>query len=67
MLVLTRKEDESITIACPDGSFITVAVCRIDDNYKVRVGIEADKSYKITRTELIKKSNKQQEDFFKQY
>lgn len=67
MLVLTRKEDESITIACPDGNFLKITICRIDDNYKVRIGIEADKAYKITRTELIKKSNKKEEEFFKQY
>jgi len=67
MLVLTRKEDEKITISCPDGSFIQFTICRIDDNYKVRVGIEADKKYKITRTELITKSNQSEKEFFKKY
>ena len=67
MLVLTRKQDEKITILCPDGKLITLTVCRIEDNYKVRVGIEADKDYKITRTELIEKSNQNYVDFFNKY
>lgn len=67
MLVLTRKQDESITICCPDGKLIKITVCRIDDNYKVRVGIEAENEYKITRTELIERSNKNIQEFFKQF
>lgn len=67
MLVLTRKQDESITIRCPDGKLIKITVCRIDDNYKVRVGIEAENDYKITRTELIQRSNKDVQEFFKQF
>jgi carbon storage regulator CsrA len=67
MLVLTRKQDESITISCPDGKLIKITVCRIDDNYKVRVGIEAENEYKITRTELIQRSNKDVKEFFKQF
>lgn len=67
MLVLTRKQDESITIMCPDGKTLCITICRIEDNYKVRVGIDADKSYKITRTELIEKSNENIVDFFKKF
>ena len=67
MLVLTRKQDESITIMCPDGNLLSITICRIEDNYKVRVGIDADKSYKITRTELIEKSNENTVDFFKKF
>jgi carbon storage regulator CsrA len=67
MLVLTRKQDESITISCPDGKLIKITVCRIDENYKVRVGIEAENEYKITRTELIQRSNKDVKEFFKQF
>lgn len=67
MLVLTRKEDEKITIMCPDGSFINITICRIDDNYKVRVGIDADKRYKITRSELIARSNQTDKEFFSKY
>lgn len=67
MLVLTRKTDESITILCPDGKLLKITVCRIDDNYKVRLGIDADKSYKITRTELIERSNETYAEFFKKF
>jgi carbon storage regulator CsrA len=67
VLVLTRKTDESITILCPDGKLLKITVCRIDDNYKVRLGIDADKSYKITRTELIERSNETYAEFFKKF
>lgn len=67
MLVLTRKTDESITIKCPDGKTIKISVCRIDGNFKVRLGIEADDDYKITRSELIKKSNLSEEEFFSKF
>lgn len=67
MLVLTRKTDESVTILCPDGKLLKITICRIDDNYKVRLGIDADKSYKITRTELIERSNESYTDFFKKF
>ena len=67
MLVLTRKQDEKITIKGPDDSFIEITICSIDDNYKVRLGIEADKRYKITRTELIQRSNQSYAEFFKKF
>lgn len=67
MLVLTRKTDESVTIRCPDGKMIKISVCRIDGNFKVRLGIDADNEYKITRTELIKKSNLSEEEFFSKF
>jgi carbon storage regulator CsrA len=67
MLVLTRKTDESITVRCPDGTLLTISVCRIDANYKVRLGIDAPKDYKITRTELIEKSNLPTEEFFTKF
>jgi carbon storage regulator CsrA len=67
MLVLTRKPEESVTIRCPDGKFITVTVCRIDGNFKVRLGIEASDEYKITRTELIRRSNLTEEEFFSKF
>ena len=65
MLVLTRKQDEKTTICCPDGSFIEISVCRIDSSYKVRLGFDAGKDYKITRTELIEKSGLSKEEYFK--
>jgi carbon storage regulator CsrA len=67
MLVLTRKQDESITIRTPEGNLIKISICRIDANYKVRVGLEAPKEYKITRTELIEKSNLEPEEFFTKF
>lgn len=67
MLVLTRKTDESVTIKCPDGNIIVISICRIDNNYKVRLGIEASQNYKITRTELIQKSNLTEEEFFSKF
>jgi carbon storage regulator CsrA len=67
MLVLTRKQDEKITIQCPDGKFIEITICRLEDNYKVRVGIDAEKDYKITRTELIEKSNLSHKEFFQKF
>jgi carbon storage regulator CsrA len=67
MLVLTRKQDESITIHCPDGKLLKITVCRLEDNYKVRLGIDADSDYKITRTELIERSKKEPQEFFKQF
>ncbi len=67
MLVLTRKLDESVTIRCPDGNLIKISVCRIDGNFKVRLGIDANQDYKITRTELIEKSNLPTEEFFNKF
>jgi carbon storage regulator CsrA len=67
MLVLTRKRDEKITIQCPDGKYINISVCRIDGNFKVRLGIEADNDYKITRTELIDQSNQSADEFFSKF
>lgn len=47
MLVLTRKEDESIII----GSDIRVMVIQVQGKY-VRLGIEAPKNVKILREEV---------------
>jgi carbon storage regulator CsrA len=68
MLVLTRKTDDSITIFNEnDGSILVFTVCK-NDGSKVRVGIEAGRNYKITRTELIAKSQANStEEFFKQF
>jgi carbon storage regulator CsrA len=65
MLVLTRKPGEKITIMCPDGNLIVISLCRVDHHYKVRIGIEAEENYKITRSELIEKSNLSTEEYFK--
>jgi carbon storage regulator CsrA len=50
MLVITRFEDDSLRIACPDGTEIEVLVVNIKGN-KVRLGIEAPQEYRIHRGE----------------
>lgn len=47
MLVLTRKNNESIQI----GDSITIKVIRADRN-KVRIGIEAPQEVRVLRSEL---------------
>lgn len=51
MLVLSRKIDESIII---DDGRIIVKVIDIGGG-KVRIGIEADRSVKVLRSELLEK------------
>ena len=53
MLVLTRKESESITLNLPDGEKITVTLKKIRGS-QVQIGIEAEQVIKIWRTELKK-------------
>lgn len=48
MLVLTRKEDETIHI----GENIVITIVRIDGN-KVRVGVEAPREDMVLRGELL--------------
>lgn len=48
MLVLTRKENEGILI----GSDIAITVINIDKD-KIRLGIEAPKSVRVIREELV--------------
>lgn len=51
MLVVSRKRDEKIVMTTADGSEIEIVVVRIEPN-KVRLGIQADKSITILRSEL---------------
>ncbi len=51
MLILTR-ECESVVITTADGQEIEVVVLGIENN-RVRIGIEADKSVEIVRSELL--------------
>ena len=51
MLVLTRKERESIQI----GPDIMITVLWIFPDGKVRIGIEAPKDVVVVRTELLDK------------
>lgn len=58
MLILSRKRQEAILIAL-EGEFdkedtIEIRIIEID-GYRVSVGIQAPKKYKIIREELTKK------------
>jgi len=52
MLNLTRRPNESIVITTADGQEIKVIVLGVKGN-QVRLGIAADKSVEILRTELL--------------
>lgn len=56
MLVLSRKKDETIIITQPGQNPIKITVVRIDNKNKVRIGIEADKSVTVLRSELDNRS-----------
>ena len=51
MLVITRREGESITVISPDGMEFKITL--IQDGKAARIGIQAPKDYKILRTELL--------------
>lgn len=52
MLVLSRKKDETIVIKQPGQKDIRITIVRIDNKNKVRVGIEADRTVTVLRSEL---------------
>lgn len=52
MLVLSRKQDETIILKGPNMEDIKITVVRIDNRNKVRIGIEADKEIIVLRSEL---------------
>lgn len=52
MLALTRKTNEAITIATASGELIEIHVVSIQ-NGQVRLGLEADRSISIVRSELL--------------
>lgn len=51
MLVVTRREGESVTVISPDGTEIEITL--VEDGTAARIGIQAPKDYKILRTELL--------------
>ena len=55
MLVLSRKRDEKILLKVNEQESIELTVVRIDNN-KVRLGIDADDSVTILRSELVERS-----------
>ena len=53
MLVLSRKKDEKILLKLPGMQEpIAITVVRIDNNNRVRLGIEASKDVVVLRSEL---------------
>ena len=55
MLVLSRKNNESIILQIPGQDDIKITVVRIDNKNKVRIGVTADKEITVLRQELNKK------------
>jgi len=52
MLVLSRKQDEKIVLKVPGKEDIAITIVRIDNQNRVRVGIEAPKDVVVLRSEL---------------
>ena len=52
MLVLTRKEGESIRITTPDNHIIDVMITK-SANGQAKVGIDAPVYYSVLREELV--------------
>lgn len=57
MLVLTRREDETIEILCPDGAVIKVMCVevragRFGGERRVKLGVTAPKAYTVHRAEV---------------
>lgn len=61
MLVLSRKRDEKILLRREGAEDIELTVVRIDAN-KVRLGISADESTTILRSELLEKKPESTEE-----
>jgi carbon storage regulator CsrA len=56
MLVLTRKNRESLIIDCPATGSPMMKVTVLDvRGGKVRLGIEADRSIRVLRSELLER------------
>ncbi len=54
MLVLSRKEGESIILQTETGESIKIQVVNIKGN-QVKIGIEAARSVKVSREEIMEK------------
>jgi carbon storage regulator len=52
MLILTRRPDESLVMTTPKGEQVEVIVLGVKGN-QVSLGIVADKSINIVRSELL--------------
>lgn len=53
MLVLSRKKDETIVLKADNQPDIKITVVRIENPNKVRLGIEAEKTVTVLRSELL--------------
>ncbi|MDR0647688.1 MAG: carbon storage regulator [Puniceicoccales bacterium] len=51
MLILTRKNNESILILCPGGECVEILVSKIE-NERVKLGVNAPQSIRILRKEV---------------
>ena len=51
MLLLGRRDGQSVTITTPSGEVITVTM--VVGRGKLKLGIEADRSVKVLRSELL--------------
>lgn len=49
MLVLTRKDGESVRLITPDGEVIEIKILNFPSLKQVRVAVEAPSEYKIHR------------------
>lgn len=58
MLVLTRREDQRISI----GPDITVTVCRVYADGSVRIGIEAPRHIQVVRDDAVRKAPRTRQD-----
>lgn len=58
VLVITRKEKQSVTLQTKSGEIIKVYVTRIPNSYTTRLGFECEREVKVTRTEALE-DNKQ--------
>ncbi len=52
MLILTRRPDESLVMTTPEGEQVEIVVLGVKGN-QVRLGLIADKSITIVRSELL--------------
>ena len=59
MLVLTRKNQEKIVIITPQGEEIVLKVMKINES-SIKLGLEADTSYRILRGELVEPTREKQ-------
>lgn len=58
MLVLTRKEDESVTLIDDRGQTVAeLTIVQINSGGRVRVGIKAPNHLKIYRNEILPKAH----------